>query len=35
MVVKKLLGHIWNVVPAPTTIYEFDGRNYFPTFRLP
>lgn len=29
-----LLGHAWNAVPAPTTVYEFDGRDYFPTFRL-
>ncbi len=29
-----LLGHAWNTVPAPTTVYEFDGRGYFPTFRL-
>jgi diadenosine tetraphosphatase ApaH/serine/threonine PP2A family protein phosphatase len=29
-----LLGHAWNTVSAPTTVYEFDGRSYFPTFRL-
>jgi hypothetical protein len=29
-----LLGHAWNTVPATTSVYEFDGRDYFPTFRL-
>lgn len=26
------LGHRWNTVPGPLTVYEFDGREYFPTF---
>lgn len=25
-----MLGHTWNAVPAPTTVYDFDGRVYFP-----
>lgn len=29
-----LLGHAWNTLPVPTIVYEFDGRDYFPTFRL-
>ncbi len=29
-----LLGHAWNVVPAPTTVYDFDGRDYFATFQF-
>ena len=29
-----MLGHQWNTVPAPTTVYDFDRRDYFPTFRL-
>ena len=29
-----LLGHAWNTVPAATTAYDFDRRDYFPTFRL-
>ena len=29
-----LLGHAWNVVPAPTTLYDFDRRDYFPTFQF-
>ncbi len=29
-----LLGHQWNAVPAPTTVYDFDRRGYFPTFRV-
>jgi len=29
-----LLGHQWNIIPAPTTVYDFDRRNYFPTFRV-
>lgn len=26
------LGHRWNTVPGPLTVYDFDGREYFPTF---
>jgi hypothetical protein len=29
-----LLGHAWNAVPAPTTVYDFDRRDYFPTFQF-
>lgn len=29
-----LLGHQWNTVPAPTILYDFDRRNYLPTFHL-
>jgi len=29
-----LLGHQWNTVPAPTTVYDFDKRDYFPTFQV-
>ncbi|UCN14444.1 SAVED domain-containing protein [Cellulomonas iranensis] len=26
------LGHRWNTIPGPLTVYDFDGREYFPTF---
>jgi hypothetical protein len=26
------LGHQWNTIPGPLTIYDFDDREYFPTF---
>ena len=29
-----MLGHTWNAIPAPTTLYDFDGRVYFPTFQF-
>ena len=29
-----MLGHQWNTVPAPTTVYDFDRRDYFPTFHV-
>jgi hypothetical protein len=29
-----MLGHQWNTVPVPTTVYDFDRRDYFPTFRF-
>ncbi|NYD25021.1 SAVED domain-containing protein [Kineococcus aurantiacus] len=34
-VAALMLGHQWNTLPAPTTLYDFDRRNYFPTYRLP
>lgn len=30
-----MLGHQWNTLPAPTTVYEFDLQTYFPTFHVP
>lgn len=27
-----LLGHQWNAVPAPTTVYDYDRTHYFPTY---
>jgi hypothetical protein len=29
-----LLGHQWNTLRPPTTVYEFDWQEYFPTFHL-
>ena len=29
-----MLGHQWNTVRPPTTVYEFDRQAYFPTFQL-
>lgn len=31
-----MLGHQWNTLPAPTTVYEYDRlqRTYFPTFEF-
>ena len=29
-----MLGHSWNAIPAPATVYDFDGRAYFPTFQF-
>jgi len=29
-----MLGHSWNAMPAPTTVYDFDRRAYFPTFQF-
>ena len=30
-----MLGHQWNTLAAPTVVYEFDQRTYFPTFYIP
>lgn len=29
-----MLGHSWNAIPAPTSVYDFDGRAYFTTFQF-
>jgi hypothetical protein len=29
-----MLGHQWNAMPAPTTVYDFDKRRYYPTYHL-
>jgi len=29
-----MLGHSRNAIPAPTSVYDFDGRAYFPTFQF-
>jgi hypothetical protein len=30
-----MLGHQWNTLAAPTIVYEFNQRTYFPTFHVP